>query len=84
MSKKLNHLLPCPFCGKTDSLVLWNGNTEEYELSTPQGANIYEEDNCTDSLCIVCDVFKYGCGASSGFSITKVNAIAKWQKRTNQ
>jgi len=70
-------LLPCPYCGKTETLELVTGaefmdeNQEYYEHS--------------DSFTVVCNcatqIGKGGCGATGGFGLTIDEAVGKWNKR---
>lgn len=73
----MDELKPCPFCGSTEAV----GYTGCKEVEAC--------DNCLDcgytpSLgdCVVCNVKKGGCGASSGFATSKEEAAEKWNRRS--
>lgn len=71
--RKLPNLSACPFCFKHVA-VLWDGEDDEKEIELEDlGENI--------DLCIVCDMLNGGCGASSGFRQSVLQAIAAWEKR---
>ena len=78
-------LLPCPFCGKTESLMF----TDAKEL---EGCKKFEDDSCPcyeeEPKCfcraIVCSVSKGGCGASSGYATTVERVLEKWNRRANE
>jgi len=66
-------LLPCPFCGSSDSVSI------EHDSATTQGpVTTY------GAYYVVCDASTHGpggCGASGTFSLTKAEAIAAWNRR---
>ena len=73
----LGALLPCPFCGKSDTL----------EVIT--GSELMDEDQeywqHSESYGVVCSAAnpggKGGCGAMGGFSETEAAAVAMWNTR---
>lgn len=65
----MNNLLPCPFCGKTNTLDMYDNTEDEAFADYP----MYR---------IVCNATRNnGCGGSSGYKDSKVGAIALWQSR---
>lgn len=74
-------LTACPFCGKTDTLIL----TTAEEL-----ANEGEDDPApwehSPSWAVICDASKPrgpgGCGAQGGFMPAEAEAIAAWNRRS--
>ena len=71
---------PCPFCGNARATVV----TSCIDLET---CGCFEScSNRIDDiegiyLTVVCNVNKGGCGATSGFSLDKDDAISKWNGR---
>lgn len=71
-----NELKPCPFCGKTESLIV--GTDEEFG-----------EVGCGEYYQVCCSAYQDfstnrndgGCGASSGYAFTREEAIEKWNRR---
>ena len=84
MSNKmaLDALRPCPFCGKSDTLVIGKASDA-----------FAEPDECGDPLpymhteayAVTCDASKPegpgGCGASGGYKLTEAEAVAAWNER---
>ena len=73
-------LLPCPFCGKHQTLEVITGRElmdEDQEYWTH-----------SDSFAVICSAAKPdgkgGCGAAGGFQATKEAAIASWNTRAPQ
>lgn len=70
-------LLKCPFCGKTESLVV---GTE---------AEIEEDQTRSDYFTVCCSALRDyslsrndgGCGAMCGYYSTREEAIEKWNRR---
>ena len=56
----------CPFCGKTDSVEIDNGEEE------PVNPRFFR---------VICNFRNGGCGASSGFYIGEVKALERWEMR---
>lgn len=75
----------CPFCF---SDVACLSNAKELE----DCKHFEDEDKCPamkweeecKSVCVVCDVSKGGCGASSGYATSKEKAIRKWNMRFSE
>ena len=63
-------LKPCPFCGKTDSLVVW-AEGDQYHV-------VCDAADCADGTS------NGGCGASSGFADSIAEAAKAWNKRFNE
>lgn len=65
-------LIPCPFCGLTDSLRVLDENEinewEEFLLKNPWYA-------------VLCCSTKEGCGATGGYRETEVEAVVAWNMR---
>jgi Lar family restriction alleviation protein len=59
----------CPFCGSKSVEVL-----TESEINDTKPSKIEE-------FAVVCMATKGGCGASSGYSFVKKEAVKKWNKR---
>jgi hypothetical protein len=71
-------LLPCPFCGKAETLDVITGEEfmDDEQEFWPH----------SDSYAVVCDAAtggKGGCGAMGGFAATSQAAITKWNTRPN-
>lgn len=68
-------LLPCPFCGKSETLDVVTGREfmDDEQEFWPH----------SDSYAVVCDAStggKGGCGAIGGFADTEQGAIMKWNR----
>ena len=76
--KEFKEFKPCPFCSNTDSLVIDScvdlQNCENYRKCDEE--DLY--------MAVVCNVNLGGCGASGGFAKTREEAIAKWNRRSEQ
>lgn len=70
-------LLPCQFCGKTDTLTITNC-VEVEECKN------FEECKFGGYKTICCDVNKGGCGAASGYAIDETRMIEKWNMRAGE
>lgn len=69
--KRKEELIPCPFCGTTESLIV--GTDEEIGLSEEgKGSGYYQ---------VCCCFTKGGCGSASGFREVKEEAIKLWNTR---
>lgn len=70
-------LLPCPFCGRSDTTKFW--------LSSEMHADCENDAGNDDSVAVVCDAATPngpgGCGASSGFAATYDEAADRWNQR---
>lgn len=66
--------LPCPFCGKEDSV-------EALDCYTAEGLKCESERFRKDYFKCVCNYLKGGCGTSTGVSETKQEALYKWNTR---
>jgi hypothetical protein len=69
-------MLPCPFCGNTESIELTDS---KYFYQDDE--DIEYEIICSAERNVVENICKDGCGASSGFSPTQFGAIEKWNTR---
>lgn len=68
-----NKLLPCPFCGKTETPKCVN----DFELGyIPRG-------DATGYYCVICDHLHGGCGAAGGFRESEDEAIKAWNRRAS-
>lgn len=68
---------PCPFCGKTDTLIV-------ISCMDLQECKNYRE--CADEsayVAVVCSANLGGCGASGGFAETREEAIEAWNCRVD-
>ena len=64
----------CPFCGKEVAEI---SNCQELE-----GCRHFERCPATEPyVCVVCNMFEGGCGASSGYYDSEAKAIAAWNRR---
>ena len=80
---KLN---PCPFCG--------NRNLEFIDMHGLEECGNFDTDICpcneydSEAHCayisVVCNVQKGGCGASSGYYLTKEEAAEAWSRRAGE
>lgn len=72
-------LLPCPFCGKTHSLIV--GAASEAWDADEHGPYPH-----TESYAVFCDAStdgrRGGCGGAGGYRLTKDEAIEVWNNRT--
>lgn len=83
---RTTELLPCPHCGKVDTLEL----STRRELEDCPNFDDCEAETCGRGFCdmydnwdcIVCSVYKNGCGASGGYGECPAKAIEKWNTRT--
>lgn len=66
---------PCPFCGKNVAKITTCLELEEC-------AN-FEECDDNGFFCVVCSCNNGGCGATGGYSDTRIGAITTWNRRTN-
>ena len=75
--KEYNEFKPCPFCSKTDSLVI------ESCVDLQDCKNYDKCDEEYSYRAVICSFNLGGCGASGGFAKTREEAIAKWNRRVN-
>lgn len=72
------NLLPCPFCGKTHSLII--GAASEMWDTDEHGQYPH-----TETYAVFCDAStdggKGGCGGAGGYRLTKDDAIEAWNRR---
>jgi len=73
----MDELLPCPFCGKSDTVE----PIEASQLYADMQVSILNKPQ--ESFAVVCSVWKEGCGASSGFKLTREKAAKLWNRRTH-
>ena len=73
MSKKL---LPCPFCGKDESVIV-NGYLDAHGMDPDN----YE---VGDGFVVICSCKKQGCGAATGWFEKKKGARKAWNARAKQ
>lgn len=71
-------LLPCPFCGKRDSIRL----TAASEMWDEESEGAFPH---TDSYAVFCSASSEdalsGCGGSGGYFLTKADALSAWNRR---
>ena len=66
----------CPFCGKEVAEI---SNCQELEV-----CRHFESCPATEPyVCVVCNMFEGGCGASSGYYDSEEKAIAAWNRRAD-
>jgi hypothetical protein len=74
-----NRLAQCPFCGKTETLLVVSGR----ELMDDE----QEYWQHSESFGVVCDASKPGgkggCGAMGGFMPTEADAVGRWNMRAS-
>lgn len=77
------NLKPCPFCDAKTAII-----TNAHELEECSNFDYYNcpcnkfESNPCNYYTIVCNVNNGGCGASTGYFLTKQKAIKAWNRRT--
>ena len=76
----MNDLKPCPFCGLTDPLELWNGKPGCVDEFDAKGNENASSEHGLD-VCVVCNFNHGGCGASGGFHLTPEGAEVMWNRR---
>ena len=72
----MRKLKPCPFCGGEKLII-----TDCREL---EGCNDFEIFEHAPRYAVCCDFTQGGCGAESGYRITKKEAIEAWDRRAVQ
>lgn len=79
-----DELKPCPFCGNRNIEV----STDIDEFVTEWGESGYGQEEMLEIMrkrpyyFVGCSVIRGGCGASSGFDMTREGAVARWNRRT--
>lgn len=72
-------LRACPFCG-SDYAPMVTGSSEYHDIDCECADRSHD-----DSYAVVCDASspggRGGCGASGGFSLTKAEAVDRWNRR---
>lgn len=68
-------LLPCPFCGETGPVGVFNENQLNYVSKSDKN---YKEN---PYYAVVCDITVCGCGGSGGFRRSPKEAILAWNNR---
>lgn len=75
-------LTPCPFCGKSDTLVIGKASDVFAEPDECGDPLPYMH---TESYAVTCDASKPdgpgGCGASGGYKLTEAEAVSAWNAR---
>ena len=69
------NLKPCPFCGKTEIIVLDANEISELDRDSELWAD-------GPTFAAVCDFNKGGCGATGGYRETVTEASETWNRRT--
>ncbi len=72
MSKELK---PCPFCGQDTAVVVTHD-----EIRSLPNTDDYEDAN----FAVCCNSLEGGCGATSGYNLTRKLARKAWNKRSNK
>lgn len=77
-AEKLLHLSPCPFCGKSETVIVVSSFDDEDD-------EFAEDHGHPECFAVVCSAKNPGgpggCGASGGYFVDKPKAIAKWNRR---
>lgn len=68
-------LKPCPFCGKTEIVVLHVNEIEENDADSKR----WVPDPC---YAAVCSFTENGCGATGGYCSTDLEAAQAWNQRS--
>lgn len=71
----MDELSPCPFCGQSNTVEPIEASQMFADMDVEVG------DDHQESFAVVCSVWKEGCGATSGFMITRELAALKWNRR---
>lgn len=83
MPKKIDYKLsPCPFCGSAKApTVMTAQESEQCVHFESASCKCFELDAECEVAHVVCDMTKGGCGASSGFRMSKGEAANDWNQR---
>lgn len=75
-------LSPCPFCGaETAPTLMTAQETESCAHFDYESCPCFDTDRECPVALVVCDMTKGGCGASSGFRMSKGEAVRDWNQR---
>lgn len=75
-------LSPCPFCGSETAPTLMTAQeTESCAHFDYESCPCFDTDRECPVALVVCDLTKGGCGASSGFRMSKGEAANDWNQR---
>ena len=76
-------LKPCPFCGKSVAEFATLKEMEDCKHFEDDVCPVHEMEECS-GIKIVCNVLRGGCGASTGYSFNRDNAVAMWNRRNGE
>ena len=82
--KHMEILKHCPFCGKSESVILTTAKLMEdcKHFEDSGECSCFKYDEPCGAYIVVCDYTQGGCGASCGYASSKEKAIRKWNMRT--
>lgn len=83
MPKKIDYIIaPCPFCGSAKAPTVTTAQESEQCVHFESAScKCFELDAECEVAHVVCDMTKGGCGASSGYYLSKGEAVSKWNAR---
>lgn len=83
MPKKIDYIIsPCPFCGSVKAPTVTTAQESEQCVHFESAScKCFELDAECEIAHVVCDMTKGGCGASSGYCLSKGEAVSKWNAR---
>lgn len=67
----------CPMCGRTQYL----GYATVEDMLAPYGTGDVSS-YVLKQVCVICSATKGGCGTSSGYALSKDDALELWNRRT--